>query len=212
MLNEKERIEFSNAIKKLEHKAELTRHMHSIGAKRLEWKINFITYATVLLSISVAFFSIVNPDLIGIESSNLIWISRVVGLSGILIFTFTVIDKILGLNNKKAAHDQSIRLLTDFIRKCNQFRHYGLDSIDFIEANKIVNDNREEYSTISRAIPDSGISDEEFVIEKQIFSIKRELSSKIDDNSLVDNSEGLRKIRELRKDERKIRFLNMLKL
>jgi hypothetical protein len=135
-----------------------------------------------------------------------------VGLSGILIFTFTVIDKILGLNNKKAAHDQSIRLLTDFIRKCNQFRHCGLDLIDFIEANKIVNDNREEYSTISRAIPDSGVSDEEFVIEKQIFSIKRELSSKIDDNSLVDNSEGLRKIRELRKDERKIRFLNMLKL
>jgi hypothetical protein len=135
-----------------------------------------------------------------------------VGLSGILIFTFTIIDKILGLNNKKAAHDQAIQLLTDFIRKSNQRRHHGLDSIDSIEATRIVNDNREEYSTITRAIPDSGVSDEEFVIEKQIFSIKRELSSKIDDDPYVDNSDGLRKIRELHRYERIIRIKKILKL
>lgn len=203
-----------DAVKKLEDKSELQRHMHSISARRYRNKIDAIVYSTILLSIVISFFSIADPSLLGLQTSDMVWISRVIAISSIVILFLSISDRLFGLGEKKASHEQAVQLLTDFIRECNQCRHVELKNpnLSDVEKDRVVDETRQEYSKITHIMPDSGVSDEEFVIEKQIHKIKVDLSRVIDANHNMDNSEGLKKIGQLRRQRRKIRILQLFKL
>jgi hypothetical protein len=204
--------EYDEAIKKLESKAELLRHLHSLSARRYTNRIDTIVYSTIFLSIVISFLSIADPELLGLKSSDMMWISRAIALSSIVILFLSISDRLFGLNEKKAAHSQAVQLLTDFIRECNQCRHTQLSCLDVGGKNKIAEEKREEYAKITHIIPDAGVSDEEFLIEKQILKIKIDLSSRMDKDHFLDATDGLKKIGKLRRTIRKIRIMHFLKL
>lgn len=186
--------------KALLQKAEINREILSRRNRRYKNWDNFITFCVIFLSAIIATFSLADPNLItsllGTRFSEII--KGLIALSGLFILIISVLDKILGINEKKMSCEIGVKTLTEFIRECHLFKEtvkLGLSEEDILAK---LNYHTECYSTMQKSLPllDDGI---EFLKAKKVYRIKKQASKKIDSDPLADISAEIKQLEKLEK-------------
>jgi len=180
-------------VRSLERKANISREIHIAGSKKYKRKINWILVLTVVLTMIITFFSLAGPFLINLDDNGKNVFGVIIAIAGLVVLFLSVSDRIFGLNELYASHIQKVKLLTDFIRECNQFRHVEIKK--YSEDKKIMKMDmlRNTYSQIHQLLPINDISDEEFLKIKQSYYIKVDVSKKLDEDHYLDINAAMEK-------------------
>jgi len=186
-------------VKDLGWKAELQREIHSQYARKRKHLMDMISATTIFSSIIVTFLSIADPSIFGLDEQNkeafFVWIA----LFGLILVFVSISDKILNLDEKYASHHSSIKMLTDFIRECHEYRNKTIRGQTEEERSRSVEILRETYSRLNQALPIIDMSPQEFLILKKSLRIKIEASIKLDGTPPGDIENDLKELDKLTK-------------
>ena len=190
-LNTKPDVE--RVVRSLERKANISREIHIAGSRKYKRIINWILVLTIVLTMIITFFSLAGPFLIQLDDNGKNVYGIIIAIAGLLVLFLSVSDRIFGLNELYASHIQKVKLLTDFIRECHQFRHVEMKK--YGEDKKIMKLDmlRNTYSQIHQLLPISDISDSEFLKIKQNYYIKVDVSKELDNDHYLDIDTAMKK-------------------
>ena len=160
-----------HVTKDLERKAEILRIMQASNANKCKKWINTISYLTLFFSMLISFLAIADPTILSLDEANSIISKRIIAVSGFMILFLSYSDRIFGLHENYARYDQSVKLLTDFIRKCHQFRHVEVDNEE--EASLKLTALQDYYSQINHILPLLNPKPNQFLRAKQEYLIKK---------------------------------------
>lgn len=175
-----------HVVRTLERKAELSREIHIVGANKNKRLINGILISTIILTMIIAFFSLAEPFLLKLDANGKNIFAIVIAIAGLAVLFLSVSDRIFGFNELYSSNVQKVKLLTDFIRECHQFRHVEMKK--FGEDKKIMKLDmlQNSYSQIHQLLPLNDISDSEFLKIKQKYYIKVDVSKQLDKDHYLD--------------------------
>lgn len=190
-----------HVVQALERKANLSRDIHIYSSKKCKTWINLALILTLVLTMIIAFFSLAGPLILPIDNNGKNIFGIIIAIAGLSILFLSVSDRIFGLNERYAAHIQGVKLLTDFIRECHQFRHVDLKEKTEEENLLRLETLQREYSQLNQLLPINDISDYEFLKCKQNHRIKVEVSEKLDNDPHldIDNAMKIHKFTESQK-------------
>lgn len=189
--------EYVEVVRDLERKADILREVHSDKAKRYRKHLDYIVYSTVALSAVITFLAIADPRILFLGDDVKGLFSSIVAVLGIVVLLLSISDRMLELNRKLCSHDETVKLLTEFIRRCHQCRHVDMQGCEECIKQEKVKNIRESYAFITRMALPTDQSDEEFVLSKKKLLIKIDLSKKLDKDPYADISKGLEELRKL---------------
>jgi hypothetical protein len=185
--------EINHIAEDLERKANILREIHVASSKKCKFWINIFLILTIILSIAITFFSLTVPYFISLDENGKNIFGIIVAIAGLAILFLSVSDRIFGFNERYAIHIQGIKLLTDFIRDCHQFRHSETKKTTEEKRLLKLNALQNSYSQIQQILPISDISDAEFLKIKQRFLLKVKISKKLDEDPSINIEEEIRK-------------------
>ena len=182
-----------HVVRTLERKADISREIHIAGAKKYKRVINGFLILTIVLTMIIAFFSLAEPFMLKLEGNGKNVFGIVIAIAGLAVLFLSVSDRIFGLNELYASHIQKVKLLTDFIHECHQFRHVEMKK--FGEDKKIMKLDmlQNTYSQIHQLLPLNDISDSEFLKIKQAYYIKVDVSKQLDMDHYLDVDAAMKK-------------------
>jgi hypothetical protein len=181
-----------HVVKDLERKANISREIHIVSAKRCKDWINLALILTMVLTMCIAFFSLAGPLLINLDETGKTIFGIIIAISGLAILFLSVSDRIFGLNERYASHLQHVKLLTDLIRDCHQFRHVEMKMYSQEKNLMKLDALQNSYSQIHQLLPLNDISDSEFLKIKQKYYIKVDVSKKLDQDHYLDIDEAIK--------------------
>lgn len=184
--------DIEHVVNDLERKASLTREIHVYSSKKCKRWINLILILTVVLTIIIGFFALAGPYILSLDEKGTNIFGIIIAMAGFAILILSISDKIFGLNKRYVSHIQGLRLFTDFIRKCHQFRHIDLKEKGEEENRLKLEALQDEYSKLNQLLPINDISDKEFLKYKQNFYIKVEVSGKLDADPHLNINEAIK--------------------
>ena len=184
--------DIEHVVKDLERKAEISREIHIASSKKCKLRINLVLILTMILTMVIAFFSLAGPILISLDENGKNLFGIIIAIAGLAILFLSVSDRIFGLNERYASHVQHVKLLTDLIRDCHQFRHVEMKK--YSEEKKLMKLDalQNSYSQIHQLLPLNDISDSEFLKIKQSYYIKVDVSKKLDEDHYLDIEEAMK--------------------
>ena len=176
----------------LEKKAEVIRSIHVFCAQKCKLWIDFSLIMTIILTLLIALVSLIVPLLFVLDSKWGNILAALIAIASLAVLIFSISDRIFGLNERYAGHIQGVKLLTDFIRDCHQFRH-----VDLIKNEEKVNLARldtlkREYSHLNHILPMANTSDKDFLKCKQNLLLKIEVSKKLKDDPHLNIDDALK--------------------
>jgi len=189
--SDKENIE--HIIQGLERKANVTRETHVLCLYKNKKNLNLLTYSTVSLSLTVSLLGLLISVIFTLDQRCQIALGVIISFAGIAILFLSFSDRIFGITEMCTRHEQGIKILTDFIRECHQFRHIDLPKLKMEESVQKLNLLQEKYSHINHILPLNHLSTYEFLKIKQDFLIKVDISRKLDENPHLDLESQLKK-------------------
>lgn len=173
-------IEMEHIIQDLERKSEINRTIHAEYCKGYEIKSIVIVFFSMFFSICIAFFGMVKPNNVPFIPEDIGSYTALISVLGLAICFFSLSDRIFGINEKNNICKNAMSLNTIFIRDTHHFRHHVLKNMSQDEINSIFTELRSRYNMISVLCPTPLISDKQFLIAKQKYLIKRDISKKLD--------------------------------
>lgn len=173
---------YKEEIKKLEDKANMMRDMHSYQFQRYEWVSKTFSLIVIVLSAIIALLAIADPNVLFINGDYINSFRNWISILAFIIFLLSLCDKIYGINEKAAKHEQAVKVITDFITKCNDLRKLELESCGEEEIKLKVDSLYSQYSLINHMNPFPTISDQDFMKGKQRHLIKVDISKKLSKN------------------------------
>jgi len=175
-----------HVVRSLERKANISREIHIDGAKKYKRLIDGVLISTIVLTMIIAFFSLAGPFMFKLDDDGTSIFGIGIAIAGLAVLFLSVSDRIFGLNELYASHIQKVKLLTDFIRECHQFRHVEMKK--FGEDKKIMKLDmlQNTYSQIHQLLPLNDISDSKFLKIKQKYYIKVDVSQQLDKDHYLD--------------------------
>lgn len=184
--------DIEHVVKDLERKSEISREIHIAGSKKCKHWINLVLIFTMILTIGIAFLSLAGPLLIHLDETGTNIFGIIIAIAGLAILFLSVSDRIFGLNERYASHVHHVKLLTDLIRDCHQFRHVEMKK--YSEEKKLMKLDalQDSYSHIHQLLPLNDISDSEFLKIKQDYYIKVDVSKKLDEDHYLDIDEAMK--------------------
>lgn len=174
---------YKEEIKKLEDKANMMRDMHSYQLQRYEWISKTFSLIVIVLSAIIALLAIADPSVLFINGDYINSFRNWISILAFIIFLLSLCDKIYGINEKAAKHEQAVKVMTDFITKCNDFRKLELESCGEEEIKLKKDSLNSQYSLINQMNPFPTVSDQDFMKGKQRHLIKVDISKKLSENS-----------------------------
>lgn len=170
--------DIEHVVKDLERKAEISREIHIASSKKCKYWINLVLVFTMILTMVIAFLSLAGPLLIRLDETGKNLFGIIIAIAGLAILFLSVSDRIFGLNERYASHVQHVKLLTDLIRDCHQFRHVEMQK--YSEEKKLMKLDalQNSYSQIHQLLPLNDISDSEFLKIKQSYYINPQFAVK----------------------------------
>jgi hypothetical protein len=184
--------DIEHVVKDLERKAEISREIHIASSKKCKRWINFVLIFTMVLTMVIAFLSLAGPLLIRLDETGKNIFGILISIAGLVILFLSVSDRIFGLNERYASHLQHVKLLTDLIRDCHQFRHVEMKMYSEEKNLMKLDAFQKSYSQIHQLLPLNDISDSEFLKIKQNYYIKVDVSKKLDENHYLDIDEAMK--------------------
>lgn len=185
-------IELEHIIKDLERKANISREIHAYCSRKCKKRINIILIFTIILTIIITSLSLAWPQIMSINDDGKNIFGIIVAISGWTVLFLSVSDRIFGLNERCAIHNHGVKILTDFIRVCHQFRHIDLKEKDDTENLLKLEALQHEYSQLNQLLPINDINTSEFLKCKQKYLLKLEVSKKLDTNPYLDIDEAIK--------------------
>ncbi|KGK98228.1 hypothetical protein LI82_10945 [Methanococcoides methylutens] len=173
---------YKKEIKQLEHKANMMRDMHSYQFQKYEWLSKFFSLMIIALSAIVSVLAIVDPSIFSIDRNYIDSFRNLIAILAFIIFLISLIDKIYGINENARKHEQAVKVMTDFIVECNNFRKLETNSCGKEEIKLKVDSLEAQYSLINQMNPFPVISDEDFIKAKKKHLLKVEISKKLSKN------------------------------
>jgi len=173
---------YKREIKNLEYKANMMRDMHSYQFQRYDWISKFFSLIIIVLSAVVALLAIADPTVFFLNKDYVNDFRNLIAILALIVFLISLGDKIYGINEKAAKHEQAVKVMTDFISECNNLRKLGLESCGEEEIKLKVDSLQSQYSLINQMNPFPVISDRDFLKGKQKHLLKIEISKKISNN------------------------------
>lgn len=178
--------DIEHVVKDLERKAEISREIHIASSKKCKRWINLVLIFTMVLTIVIAFLSLAGPLIINLDDTGRSVFAIAIAIAGMAILFLSVSDRIFGLNERYASHLQHVKLLTDLIRDCHQFRHVEIKMYSEEKNLMKLDALQNSYSQIHQLLPLNEISDFEFLKIKQSYYIKVDVSKKLDEDHYLD--------------------------
>ena len=173
---------YKEEIKKLEDKANMMRDMHSYRFQYYESVSNLFSLTIIVFSAIVALLAVADPSVLFLNGDYVNSFRNLISIFALFIFLVSLYDKIYGINEKAAKHEQAVKVMTDFITKCNDLRKLELDSCSEEEIKLKVDSLHSQYSLINQMNPFPTISDQDFMKSKQKHLIKVDISKKLSKN------------------------------
>lgn len=173
---------YKKEIKGLEDKVNMMRDMHSYQFQRYEWISKTFSLIIIVLSAIVTLLAIADPSVFFIAGNYINLFRNWISILAFIIFLLSLCDKIYGINEKAAKHEQAVKVMTDFITKCNDLRKLELESCGEEEIKLKVDSLHSQYSLINHMNPFPTISDRDFMKCKQRHLIKVDVSKKLSKN------------------------------
>ncbi|WP_292369688.1 hypothetical protein [Methanoregula sp. UBA64] len=169
-----------HVIKDLQRKSEILREIQVFCSKKCKRWADLILLLTVLLTMGIAFLSLIVPVLIHLDGTANTIFGIIIALAGMGVLFLSISDRIFGINERYARHLQGEKILTDFIRECHSFRHVELKK--YSDEKKMIKLNalKDRYSQIQQILPPNDISNLEFLKIKQQYYLKVDISKKLD--------------------------------
>jgi hypothetical protein len=187
-----ELTEIKNVVRSLDRKANLMREIHSYCSKKCKFWINITLVLTVILTILIAFLSLTIPWIIPLDENGKNVFGIIIAIAGLAVLFLSISDRIFGLNERYAAHIQGVKLFTDFIRECHQFRHVDIKKNSPQENHSRLESIQNEYSELNHSLPLGDLSNYEFLKCKQDFYIKLKISQELETDPHLDVKTAMR--------------------
>ena len=184
--------EIEHVVQDLERKANISRDLHIYSSKKCKKWINLALILTVILTMIITFLSLAGPLMLPLDDNGKNIFGIIIAIAGLSVLFLSVSDRIFGLNERYATHNQGVKLLTDFIRECHQFRHVDLRERREEENLLRLESLQREYSQLNQLLPINDISDYEFLKCKQNHYLKVEVSKKLDNDPHLDIDEAMK--------------------
>lgn len=184
--------DIEHVVQDLERKANISREIHVYSSKKCKLWINLALILTIILTLVITFLSLAGPLLLPLNDNGKNVFGIIIAIAGLSVLFLSVSDRIFGLNERYATHNQGVKLLTDFIRDCHQFRHVGLKEQGEGENLVRLDALQREYSQLNQMLPINDISDREFLKCKQNCYLKVEVSKKLDEDPHLDIDEAMK--------------------
>lgn len=170
---------YKEEIKKLEDKANMMRDMHSYRFQHYDSISKLFSLTIIVSSAIVALLAVADPSVLFLNGNDINSFRNLISILAFLIFLLSLGDKIYGINEKAAKHEQAVKVMTDFITKCNDLRKLELESCGEEEIKLKVDSLGSQYSLINQMNPFPTISDQDFMKGKQKHLIKVDISKKL---------------------------------
>lgn len=173
---------YKEEIKKLEDTANMMRDMHSYRFQKYESISEYFSLLIIGLSAIVSLLAIADPSVFFLKGDHINFFRNIISLLAFAIFLFSLFDKIFGYNEKAVKHEQAVKVLTDFIVKCKDFRKLEIESCGEEKVKLKVNSLHSLYSLINQTSPFPAISDQDFIKGKKRHLMKVDISKKLSEN------------------------------
>ena len=172
-----------NEINRLADKAGLIREICSYQCRKYKWISTGLSLSILFFSASIAFLSIVDPDIL--ISLSLPFHAEqdtrnVIAFLGFLIFVISFSDKILNLTETANKNEQGVKILTDFIRDCHTFTDTGARDCDEVEATLKLDSIKEQYSYLNQVMTPNVLFSKTFLKIKKGYKMKVKVSKMLD--------------------------------
>lgn len=177
---------YKNEIKKLEDKTNMIRDMHSYQFQRYEWISKLFSLIIIGLSAIVAILAVADPSVFFLNEDYTNSFRNVISILAFIVFLVSLGDKIYGINEKAAKHEQAVKVMTDFIVDCNNIRKLGVESCGEEELKLKTDSLQSQYSLINQMNPFPVISDKDFIKCKQKHLVKVDISKRLSENPYED--------------------------
>lgn len=184
--------DIEHVVQDLERKAEISREIHIASSKKCKRWINLVLVFTMVLTMVIAFLSLAGPLFIKLDETGKNIFGILIAIAGLAVLFLSVSDRIFGLNEGYASHIQHVKLLTDLIRDCHQFRHVEMKKYSQEKNLMKLDALQNSYSQIHQLLPLNDISDLEFLKIKQAYYIKVDVSKKLDKDHYLDIDEAMK--------------------
>lgn len=177
---------YKNEIKNLEDKADMMRYMHSYQFQRYEWMSKLFSLIIIGLSAIVAILAVADPSVFFLNGDYANSFRNVISILAFIVFLVSLGDKIYGINEKAAKHEQAVKVMTDFIVDCNNIRKLEVESCGEEELKLKIDSLQSQYSLINQMNPFPVISDKDFIKCKQKHLVKVDISKRLSENPYED--------------------------
>ena len=170
-------------INRLADKAGLIREICSYQCRKYKWISTGLSLSILFFSASIAFLSIVDPDIL--ISLSLPFHTEqdtrnVIAFLGFLIFIISFSDKILNLTETKNKNEQGVKILTDFIRDCHTFTDTGARDCDEVTAAMKLESIKEQYGYLNQVMTPNVLFSKTFLKIKKGYKMKAKVSKMLD--------------------------------
>lgn len=184
-------------LKDLERKAGYERENYSALASKNKKRINLFSTIVIISSITVTFLSIADPELIGLENKDSVFIYLT--LLGIVLTLATIADKLLNLNEKHASYRTSISVLTEYIRDIHKYINTEMKNQTSEDRTNHTEALKNSYTKIIGSLLQIDMNSNKFFKLKQIRALKIQASEKIDKDPMADISSEIKMIKKLQR-------------
>ena len=171
-------------VNNLADKAGLSREICAYQYRKYRWISTALSLSILLFSASIAFLSIVDPDIL--VSLSLPFhdhqdTRNVIAFLGFLIFVISFSDKILNLTAAMNKNEQGMKVFTDFIRDCHTFRDVGSKDCDETSAGLKLESIKEQYSYLNQVMSSNMLFSKTFLKVKKSYKMKTRVSKMLDE-------------------------------
>lgn len=167
-------------LKRLEKKAEMSRAAYLECTIRLQKKTGVMIIASIIFTILLSYlslwlafiadFTLITEQILALIASGL--------AIGVLVFSLS--DRLFGWDQKRVEFKIGFNAWTGYIRQSQEFRKVELPTLDTNVAKEMCKHFEDKYSSLATTLPPNTLSDEDFLLCKQKFLRKIEISRKLE--------------------------------
>lgn len=183
--------DFKAILDRYENKAEGLRQAHSDLYVKFKTRSDRVTITTIGLSALVAFLALTDlAKILGPFNLNAYitkinpFFSLLLALLGFIIFISTLLNFVLGWQDKYLKHESGVKLLTNYITNIKDIADLTAEtSLSEEEIDSKTKEINEKYLLICEILP--LIPDQDFLNSKQTYMIKRKISEKLNEDPCI---------------------------
>jgi hypothetical protein len=183
--------DFKGILNRYENKAEGLRQAHSDLYVKFKTRSDRVTIITIGLSALVTFLALTDlAKILGPFNLNAYiakidpFFSLLLALLGFIIFIATLLNFVLGWQDKYLKHESGVKLLTNYITNIKDISDLTAETpLSDEEIDSKIKEINEKYLMICEILP--LIPDQDFLNSKQKYIIKRKISEKLNEDPCI---------------------------